>query len=80
MEPGAPRKMFVKGGTASLEIGDILVGEVWVASGQSNMDWPLTQARDGQEAIAAADLPEIRLFNLNRGGANPRSSAARQNA
>ena len=68
METGAPRKMIIRGEADSIEFNDILVGEVWIASGQSNMDWPLSQARNGKQAIAAADLPEIRMFNLNRGG------------
>jgi sialate O-acetylesterase len=62
METGAPRRMTVKGKTQAVEINDILLGEVWVASGQSNMSWPLKQAQDGQKEVADANYPEIRLF------------------
>jgi hypothetical protein len=44
MATGAPRKMTVKGNADSLEVNVILLGEVWLCSGQSNMSWPLTQA------------------------------------
>lgn len=40
---------------------DVLVGEVWVCSGQSNMDWPVSRANDADREIAAADFPRIRL-------------------
>lgn len=41
---------------------DVLVGEVWFASGQSNMEVPLRDARDGEQEAAAAQYPQIRLF------------------
>ncbi len=51
-------------GSNSMTINDILIGEVWVCSGQSNMHWPLKQANQGAEAIAAANLPNLRLLNM----------------
>ena len=42
---------------------DVLVGEVWVCSGQSNMGWSLKQSTGGDEAIAAAGDAQLRLFN-----------------
>lgn len=45
---------------------DVLVGEVWVCSGQSNMEWGLSAAYGGKEAIAEADVPGIRLFTVER--------------
>ena len=51
-------------GSNSMTINDILIGEVWVCSGQSNMHWPLKQATQGAEAIAAANLPNLRLLNM----------------
>jgi sialate O-acetylesterase len=51
-------------GSNSMTIKDILIGEVWLCSGQSNMHWPLKQATQGTEAIAKANLPNLRLINM----------------
>ncbi|MBC7820761.1 MAG: DUF1080 domain-containing protein [Planctomycetaceae bacterium] len=45
------------------KISDVLVGEVWVCSGQSNMGWTLNKSTGGNEAIAAAGDTQLRLFN-----------------
>lgn len=47
-------------------LGDILVGEVWLCSGQSNMEWPVRRAKDAPAEIAAADHPRIRLFKVRK--------------
>ena len=49
-----------------VEIHDVLVGEVWLCSGQSNMEWPLDKSEDYHQEIVAADRPEIRLFKIPR--------------
>ena len=51
-------------GKNSLEVKDVLVGEVWVCSGQSNMEWPLNRSDKSEAAIAAAANPNIRLFTV----------------
>lgn len=43
---------------------DILIGEVWLCSGQSNMDFPLSRSTGGAEEVAKAELPQLRLLNL----------------
>lgn len=60
-----PQTLTVEG-TNKIELKNILVGEVWLVSGQSNMQWTLLQSNDGERAIAAADHPHIRLFNVSR--------------
>lgn len=60
-EAGGPYTIRVEGKNA-IELGNVLIGEVWLAAGQSNMEWPLTRTDNAAEAIAAADHPEIRLF------------------
>ena len=43
---------------------NILVGDVWLCGGQSNMEFPLSRARGGAEEIKAANLPNLRLFTV----------------
>jgi sialate O-acetylesterase len=48
-----------------LEIKDLLAGEVWLASGQSNMEWTMDASRPvSDDDIAAANLPDIRFFTV----------------
>jgi sialate O-acetylesterase len=51
-------------GKNTLELKDVLVGEVWICSGQSNMEWGVGGSANAQEEIAAANHPQIRLFNV----------------
>jgi sialate O-acetylesterase len=53
-------------GKNKIELKDILVGEVWLVAGQSNMQRLLSETDNGTEAIAAANYPLIRLFNVSR--------------
>lgn len=53
-------------GKNSIELKDILVGEVWLVAGQSNMQRLLSETANGDAAIAAANHPQIRLFNVSR--------------
>ena len=57
------RTLSVKGSNA-VELKDVLVGEVWICSGQSNMEWTVTNSLNPKEEVAAADHPLIRLFNV----------------
>ncbi len=47
-----------------IKFTNILVGEVWLCAGQSNMEWPLRQSTHGNEEFAEANHPGIRLLNL----------------
>ncbi len=58
-----PRKIVIAGNNR-LELDDVLVGEVWIGSGQSNMEMPMAEAAGAAEAIAAANQPAIRLFHV----------------
>jgi len=53
-------------GSNKIELNDILIGEVWLGSGQSNMEWPMTKAVNGPAEVSAANFPQIRLFNVPR--------------
>ena len=57
--------MVVKGSN-TITLSNILVGEVWVGSGQSNMQWSLTRSANPKEEIATAKYPKIRLFLVPR--------------
>ncbi len=57
---GGPFEMRVKG-TNEIVLKDILVGDVWVAAGQSNMEWPIQWAGAPETEMAAASHPRIRL-------------------
>jgi sialate O-acetylesterase len=57
------RSMTVTGSSSgSVELKDILVGEVWMASGQSNMQWSLSRTERAKEDIPAANFPAVRMF------------------
>ena len=62
---GGPYEMTLTGKN-SITIKNILVGEVWVASGQSNMQWSVQASANPDEEIAAANYPKIRLFSVTR--------------
>lgn len=51
-------------GSSMVELKDVLVGEVWICSGQSNMEWSLSRTLNSKEEIAASDFPNIRLFDV----------------
>ena len=51
-------------GKNKIALKDILVGEVWVCSGQSNMEFVVNSGKDSKKEIAAAEFPTIRLFTV----------------
>lgn len=53
-------------GKNAITIKDVLVGEVWLCSGQSNMGFPLKNTSGGAAAVKSADRPTMRLFNVGR--------------
>lgn len=57
---------FVVTGNNKLTFENVLVGEVWVCSGQSNMEWPVRAANDAEQEIANAKFPTIRLFQVEK--------------
>jgi sialate O-acetylesterase len=64
---GEPQRLVVEGKN-KVEVKDILVGEVWLCSGQSNMEFALSNAVDSDLEIAAANHPQIRLVRVKELG------------
>jgi len=64
-EAGGPYEMTITGKNV-VRIKNIMVGEVWVCSGQSNMQFAVSQAVNAEQEVAGADYPNIRLFTVER--------------
>lgn len=62
---GGPQKLTVTAGGKTITLSDILLGEVWLCSGQSNMEWTVQSSKNAAEEIAAANYPEIRQIKFN---------------
>ncbi len=65
MEAGGPYTLQVTGSN-TLKLTNVLFGEVWLCSGQSNMQWTVRASKDSAAEIAAAMYPKIRLFYVPR--------------
>ncbi len=61
---GGPYKMRIEGPKQTVTFDNILVGDVWICSGQSNMEMGIGNVNDAQKEIADADHPQIRLFTV----------------
>ena len=62
---GGPYELTVEGENRMV-FSDVLIGEVWLCAGQSNMGWRLTATFGGAEEAKAADYPGIRIFRSER--------------
>jgi sialate O-acetylesterase len=67
LKPGGPFELKISGKNA-LTIKDVLVGEVWLASGQSNMKYALSKTSDAAAEIPKANFPQIRYFLVQGNG------------
>ncbi|HXS56686.1 MAG TPA: GDSL-type esterase/lipase family protein [Hanamia sp.] len=62
---GGPYTLIVKSGDKKIGLHNILLGDVWLCSGQSNMLFRLNQSYEGKQAIESSANKNIRLFQLN---------------
>jgi len=62
---GGPYELVIAG-TNEITLSNILVGDVWICSGQSNMEWPLSITNDSERAIETSANPRIRLFTVQK--------------
>lgn len=67
LQVGEPRELVVRGEN-ELRLRDVLVGEVWVCSGQSNMQWNIAQSENAALVTVAANTPQIRMINFPQVG------------
>ena len=65
MKAGGPHTLTASG-SSTVRFEDVMVGEVWLCSGQSNMEMGIGVCRDGKEEIAAANYPGIRLLKVTK--------------
>jgi sialate O-acetylesterase len=66
LQAGGPFTMTITGDN-TINVNNLLIGEVWLCSGQSNMGFQLSRAANAAEAIAAAGDPQLRLFSVPHG-------------
>ncbi len=65
-------------GLPAVEVRDLLVGEVWLGSGQSNMEWSISKARkEDQDEAAAGPVPMMRLFSVPKTLSNSRQETVK---
>lgn len=65
MEYGGPYTLTIKGEN-TIVLDNVMIGEVWVCSGQSNMEFAVRRGKNAEEEIAAANYPNIRLFTVQK--------------
>ena len=61
---GKVHSIWIYSGDEKIEISDVMIGEVWICSGQSNMEWRVSQSANAQREIANAKHPMIRFFDV----------------
>lgn len=66
MKAGGPYELTIAGKDNNLTFTDVLVGEVWIGSGQSNMQMTVGNSANKEQEIANANYPDIRLFSVTR--------------
>ena len=64
---GGPFELKVAADSGTVTLANVMVGEVWLCSGQSNMQFGLGSAAEGPDAIASADLPSVRFCPYSGG-------------
>ena len=65
MPAGGPHELSISA-ERRITFSNVMIGEVWICSGQSNMTWTVKNSANPDEEIAAADHPNIRLFTVPR--------------
>lgn len=61
---GGPYELTISSGDETIVLQDVLFGDVWLAGGQSNMEWQLKSLQDAKADIASASFPLIRYYEV----------------
>lgn len=69
MRVGGHHQILISGSKNAIRISDVVVGEVWICSGQSNMQWRVQASYDADLEALSADHPGIRMINFPQKGA-----------
>ncbi|REA56616.1 sialate O-acetylesterase [Dyadobacter luteus] len=64
LKAGGPHTISVNAKSGIAKVQDVLIGEVWLCSGQSNMEWPVSRADNYETERKNADFPQIRHFKV----------------
>lgn len=68
---GGPHTIRIKGNKTEVILTDVMIGEVWICSGQSNMEWSVNSGLlDPVEDYSKANIPSLRLFHVDRSTAD----------
>lgn len=67
MTAGGPYTMEISTKDSSIVLQNVMIGEVWLVSGQSNMEFGLAGSENAEQEIAASDFPNIRFFQVQQG-------------
>lgn len=65
LEAGGPHTLSATAKSGHATATDVLIGEVWLCSGQSNMEWPVSAAKNYEEERKNADFPQIRHYRVD---------------
>jgi sialate O-acetylesterase len=77
LKSGPPLELIIENEGEHLTFRDVVAGDVWLCSGQSNMEWSVADSREAAEEIASAHDPMIRHFKVPRSwAASPEDSLA----
>lgn len=66
MKYGGPFEMIIRGKDNTVTFQNIMLGDVWICSGQSNMEWILENTRGAAQEIAGSTNPNIRLLTIEK--------------
>jgi sialate O-acetylesterase len=66
MSHGGPFEMTIAAKSGNISLKNILIGDVWLGSGQSNMEWILRNTNEAEKEILTANYPKIRLFTVEK--------------